>query len=261
MAAEAAADDPAPAPDAAVVEPTPRPPTGPLKIMSWNVGTSPYAMAMRKIKSSTPAWRTSFGAERRTVEAPAAPQASDIDADVVLLQGIINPRAMRRLFPARKWRLMFSPRAVEALPKGSVFTAPVSSVEVEAIAVRYREGLRITGRVEMIGDPVAASPAGIAVRLAEKGRTVWAASVAMPKSCTPDAPCPASAALLQWRQQHAAAGDALIVGGRTEIAAPAATCNGNSIEAVAPGSLPPPPAFGENSGIFGCLAVMPSWQP
>ncbi len=113
--------DPQPAP--------PRPPPGPLRLMSWNVASSPYAIAMRKIKSSAPAWRTSFGSERRTNDAPPPPQSALIDADVVLLQGITNPRALRRLFPrAQLAPHLFAPRAGN-VAKGSVFTAPVSSVE------------------------------------------------------------------------------------------------------------------------------------
>lgn len=139
----------------------PAPPPGPLKVLSWNVATSPYAAAMRQIKSAPASWRTSFGSERRTLPAPQLPDASLIDADVVLLQGVTNPRALRRIFPARRWRLILTRRALENLPKGSMFTAAVSSIETEAIAVRFREGVRITTRVGLIGDTSApgATPA------------------------------------------------------------------------------------------------------
>lgn len=233
----------------------------PLKVMSWNVATSPYATAMRKIKTAAPSWRTSFGAERRTIEAPAAPQASDFDADVVLIQGIINPRAMRRLFPARKWRLMFSPRALENIPKGSVFTAPVSSVEVEGVAIRYRENLRVTGRVELIGGPGSSATPGIAVRVLESGRTVWLGSITIPAACAAPQSCEQLSALAAWRAQHGAAGETLVLGGKIAPGAGNLDCRQQRIEIVGQTAAAPQLAEGENRGVFGCLAELSEQQP
>ncbi|MDO9384321.1 MAG: hypothetical protein Q7T86_15830 [Hyphomicrobiaceae bacterium] len=260
-----------------------RPPPGPLKIMSWNVASSPYAIAMRKIKSSAPAWRTSFGSERRTIDAPPPPRAAMIDADVVLLQGITNPRALRRLFPARSWRLIFSRRALETLPKGSVFTAPVSSVEVEAIAIRFRDGLRVVNRGEDIDDlpsatPELATPASIAapaatavqppvnpaspglvVKVIDRGRTLWLASVVLDNACvTPgDAGCAKSALLERWRARRKDDGEQVVTGGRMHPDAPATACTPQGItwQAASPNG-PPRLAKGENRQVLGCIAEL-----
>ena len=267
--------DPLPAP--------PRPPPGPLKIMSWNVASSPYAIAMRNIKSSAPAWRTSFGSERRTIDAPPPPQSALIDADVVLLQGITNPRALRRLFPARSWRLIFSRRALETLPKGSVFTAPVSSVEVEAVAIRFRDGLRVTNRGEDIDDlpsatPESATPAsvvapaasaiqppvnpaspGLAVKVIDRGRILWLASIALENACNAagNADCAKPALLARWRTRRIEDGESVIAGGRMHSDASATACGTQGIESQAAGAnVLPRLAKGENRHVLGCIAEL-----
>jgi hypothetical protein len=267
--------DPLPAP--------PRPPPGPLKIMSWNVATSPYAIAMRKIKSSAPAWRTSFGSERRTIDAPPPPQSALIDADVVLLQGITNPRALRRLFPARNWRLIFSRRALETLPKGSVFTAPVSSVEVEAVAIRFRDGLRVLNRGQDIDDlpsasPESATPAsvmvpaaaaiqppvnpaspGLAVKVIDRGRTLWLASIALENACSAagNADCAKAVLLARWRTRRMEDGESVVAGGRMHSDASATACVTQGIEWQAAGAnVLPRLAKGENRYVLGCIAEL-----
>lgn len=269
--------DPPPAP--------PRPPPGPLKIMSWNVASSPYAIAMRKIKSSAPAWRTSFGSERRTIDAPPPPRSALIDADVVLLQGITNPRALRRLFPARSWRLIFSRRALETLPKGSVFTAPVSSVEVEAVAIRFRDGLRVLHRGEDIDDlpsaaPETSTPAapaataiqpplnpaspGLAVKVIDRGRTLWIASISLESACdaASNSDCSKPALLARWRARRKEEGAkeegaSIVAGGRMHSDAPATACATQGIQWDAAGSnVLPRLAKGENRHVLGCIAEL-----
>lgn len=270
--------EPGPGPNGAAETPpaAPKPPPGPVKVLSWNVGSSPYAIAMRKIKSSPPAWRTSFGSERRTIDAPPPPQADLIDADVVLLQGIINPRALRRLFPARKWRLIFSRRALETLPKGSVFTAPVSSVEVEAVAVRYRDGLRVVNRAESIADPPPVTPPlpastapptppaenaqspGLAVQVIDRGRTVWLASVTLDATCGEgQSGCTKSGLFARWRAARHQAREDVIAGGRLRGDADATLCQTQQIEvdAAAANALPRL-AKGESRNVLGCVAEL-----
>lgn len=252
--------DAVPDPSAVPVSPAPEP--GPLKVLSWNVATSPYAIAMRKIKSAAPSWRTSFGAERRTISPPAAPQAVDFDFDVVLLQGVINPRALRRLFPARRWRLILSPKAMASLPKGSVFTAPVSTTEVEAVAVRYRRGLRIATRTDVASnaDPGAmgeAAPPGLAVKVLDRGRTLWFASVDLAASCTEaDMPCSAWQQMTKWRLQQRESGDNAILGGRLSLDGKIEACAAMTIEADLAGAGLPSRAKGERSELLGCSAQL-----
>jgi hypothetical protein len=245
----------------------------PLKILSWNVATSPYAIAMRKIRMAAPSWRTSFGSERRSIDPPAAPQASDFDFDVVLLQGVINPRALRRLFPARRWRLILSPRALASLPRGSVFTAPVSTTEVEAVAVRYRQGLRIITRADVAaaapaqaaapppGDAAAAggaAPPGVAVKLIDRGRPVWFASIALPAACAGGAgPCPERDLVARWRQERREAGEAAVSGGLLSPPREAASCAAQSIQADVPqAAARQPAAQGQARPLLGCIAEL-----
>jgi hypothetical protein len=244
-------------------------PAGPLKVLSWNVASSPYAIAMRKIKSATPSWRTSFGSERRTIEAPMAPQAADIDADVVLLQGITNPRAMRRLFPARKWRIVFPRRALAALPKGSVFTAPVSSVEVEAVAIRLRQGLRLVGRDDHLDaapvtQALAASPPtdvdanapGVAVKVLDRGKPLWLASISIGGACSAPEPCDATGIVMRWREARLKSGEATIAGGRLRAGEAGAPCAAQAIESEAPAATAPSLGKGELRPLFGCVAEL-----
>jgi hypothetical protein len=251
--------------------------------MSWNVASSPYAIAMRKIKSSAPAWRTSFGSERRTIDAPPPPRSALIDADVVLLQGITNPRALRRLFPARSWRLIFSRRALDTLPKGSVFTAPVSSVEVEAVAIRFRDGLRVLNRGEEIDDLASASPEpaiaasvvapaatavqppinpaspGLAVKVIDRGRTLWLASIVLENTCdaASRANCAKAALLARWRTRRKDDDESVVAGGRMHSDAPATACATQGIEWDPPGSnVLPRLAKGENRHVLGCIAEL-----
>ena len=246
--------------------PSPLPPPGPLKILSWNVASSPYAIAMRKIKVSAPAWRTSFGSERRTIEAPPPPRAGMIDADVVLLQGITNPRALRRIFPARTWRLVFSKKALEALPKGSVFTAPVSTVEVEAVAIRFREGLRIVNRAEAMSDAPGADPAspavsasapaaapGLAVKVVDRGRTLWFASIS-PVCAPAESGCDAASAISRWQGARRSDGEDVITGGSATGDAGATPCNLQAIRADAGSGAAA--SKGEMRDALGCVAEL-----
>lgn len=254
-------------PQATVEEPLAvRPASGSLKVLSWNVATSPYAIEMRKIKAAAPSWRTSFGAERRTINPPKAPQAADFDYDVVLLQGVINPRALRRLFPARMWRLILSPRALARLPKGSVFTAPVSTTEIEAVAVRYRQGLRIGMRDEVSGtapadlsrpEAGAASDApGVAVKVVDRGRVLWFASVSLDQCAKAQEVCAAWEQMTRWRLARRQSGDATVLGGRI-FAQEEDACGQQSIEAELPASgAQGQLGKGERRDLLGCVAEL-----
>jgi hypothetical protein len=93
-----------------------------------------------------PAWRTSFGSERQTAPAPKPTARDELLAtldgvDAVLIQGIASPRALRRLFPPRQWRLVVSRRAAA---KTTATTG--EPIAMTAIAVKARSDLRVTAR-------------------------------------------------------------------------------------------------------------------
>lgn len=232
----------------------------PLRVLSWDVSTTPYVIAMRKIKMSKPSWRTTFGSERRTIDAPEPPQTATLDADIVLMQGVTNPRALRRLFPARRWRVIYSRRALRKLPRGSVFTRPLSDVEIEGIAVRYRKGMRIIRRAQDLGhavnQPGQPEVSGVAARIMEAGKTYRLASVAVPQACLKEkAACLAIEKLEEWQRQHESNGEKVLAGGL--VSAPpeqAAECQRQAVGLMLFGRQSSKPSVPRTHKTLGCIA-------
>lgn len=234
--------------------------TAGLKIASWDLTEAPNLIPPPPPPAKT-SWRTTFGSERRTRAPPPEPAAAPvIDADAVLLQGVTDARALRRLFPAREWRLVVSRQML----RSSEDTDPVT-----AVAVRAREGLRVTGR-EFLLDPTSegasAFPGGIAaptaVRLSERGHSVWLLSVALSAGCSAQkAPCPVREKIDTWQRAKGAAGERTITGGKFAgagaIMLPPPPCFQQSIEASLAGSEHPvvKGKAQEQKGL-GCLAVL-----
>lgn len=173
-------------------------------------------------------------------------------------------REVRRLFPARDWKLVVSRQLLTSDdPLDPWSRDAVASRPVTAIAVRYQQGVRVIGQdhtMELAAHDAsapagAAPPAATAVRLNVQGKTVWAVSVALTPGCAADAGCPARAALEHWRQARRSEGDVTIAGGGLEGAAAGSVCSGQTITAD-----PPPPgaadvrSTNELHTIAGCLA-------
>ena len=178
----------------------------------------------------------------------------------MLLQGVTDPKFLRRLFPAREWRLVVS---------REMFRSAAESDPVTAVAVRAREGLRVTGR-EYLLDPAsegASAPATdvaapTAVRLSDRGHSVWLLSVALSSGCSPrGTPCPAREKIDAWQKAKGAAGERIITGGTFAgagvIVLPPPPCFQQSIEASLAGSGRPvlKGKAQEQKGL-GCLAVL-----
>lgn len=199
----------------------PPPRDGALRIVSWDLSTLPAMEGGRAKEADQASWRTSFGSERSTPpETLNGGARYDLKADVILLQGIADATLLRRyFFPARHWHLIVSR---QKLTDVAMQADPVSvSVGITGVAIRVREGLRITAREyfpriggEQLGEPGANLLAGTAVRVADRGRTMWLASFAVPPACA-EAPaaCTARARLSEWQDGKRQSGEAVVLGG------------------------------------------------
>ena len=226
-----------------------------LRVMSLDVSDAPAIQAPKSQAPEKPSWRTSFGSQRETKDVPKGP-VPGLDADVVLLQGVTNLRAVQRAFPGRTWKLVVSrqmvltddpvdPRSYEA----------VSNEPATAVAVRYQAGVRVAGQEHFLthaqtqsaaeaaapsqetppgsedNRPIAGTPrliagtppliAGTAVRLNIGGRFLWVASVAFGDTCADGTkPCAQRDRLDSWRQTKLAAGEAVMTGGLRQLPVP-----------------------------------------
>lgn len=174
-----------------------------------------------------PAWRTTFGSERVTEPAvkamPAGPLTALADADIVLLQGVQAAAKLRRMFPPRAWRLIVSRDILSPADPVGFRTVRSDLPRTTAIAVKARQDLRVTARTfslrlgEESATQIPGSPeaAATAVRLVDRGRTLWLASIALPAACSiEDPPCPALSVLDTWRAEKLKSGEPTVIGGR-----------------------------------------------
>ena len=237
-----------------------------LTIASWDMSEAPDLEPQDK-RPSKQRWRTTFGSERRTESPPAASRPM-IDADAVLLQGVADLTALRRLFPARIWRLVVSRHMLWPLD-GPRSSSPndVTEVPATAIVVRYREGLRVVAQ-EHLDDLAAAGagateppgPGATAACILDRGRKLWLLSVSLPASCSAGPHCPARDRLAKWQQEKRERGEPIFVGGRLvhgRRPLPQPPCADQSIETE--GWQPPLRARGSVSDPrqdIGCIALL-----
>lgn len=210
----------------------------------------------------TAQWRTSFGSERRSEPARPKP-AKEIDADIALLHGVTDVRALRAWFPAGRWRVVASPQlfagSSDQIERGAL-PAPIQ-FPATAIAIRLRQGLRITARDYMpdFAGPAGAAPGGAAataVRIRFDNRDTWAVSVLLPEDCASS--CPQRIALDRWHEERAAESVRRVTGGRFAPGTAANSgCAGFGLRLDPP---PPPPRPSYTSASLtpdrGCAATV-----
>lgn len=206
-----------------------------LRIASLDLADGAAALLGARPEPARPTWRTTFGSERKTEPKPAiGPNA--IEADVVLVQGVEAIQIARRLFPARDWKLVVSRQMLASDDPFDPWSRDaVAAVPTTAVAVRYQEGLRVTGQehlMELAAGPAGREPrpvAGTAVRLLAGDETLWVVSLDLnASSCAPgEADCREPASLASWRRAKKEGGWRTISGGR--------------LSAREPSALPPPP--------------------
>jgi hypothetical protein len=212
-----------------------RPKPAPLTVAILDLAEAPELAPQAKPAPAQAPWRTSFGSERQTetetkVDPGTGPLAAIADSDAVLIQGVKAAAPLRRLFPPRIWRLIVS-RGIVASgdpPDGEAEPTSAELPALTAIAVKARRTLRVTARALALrpgptgsetepADAESRPQAAVtAVRLVERGRALWIASIALPASCHGGEPdrCPAWSGLEAWRAAKRQAGDATLIGGR-----------------------------------------------
>lgn len=175
-----------------------------LKLASWKAATATDKILAHLKKKRRARWRTTFGSERRD-RAKASTGALGINADVLLIQGARNIHRLRRLLPARHWRLILSQDYMRALSRLSRLPDDLAAYDIAnvdgltdrpitAIAVRYQRRLRVRAVKQLAGiaEPDAAaahekaSPGAVAVQLQIGRKTVWLVSAHARHGCQDD---------------------------------------------------------------------------
>lgn len=251
-----------------------------LRIASWNLAEADASVLVpRRVAAPKPVWRHTFGAERRTTPKQQA-EPHQIDADIVLLQGVTSLRSVRDLFPPRDWRLVVSRQLLlQVAQLGSAAYDLVdvddgsgdvtSPIPVTAVLVRYQTGRRVTGKAHVMDEtsltakdgspPTTIASTGVRVR--DGNRTVWAVSVAFSETCEDEAaPCPERQALETWRRTQREAGVPVVVGGQLRdqgaVYGPLPVCSRQAITIEADGSGGPARQAAAPVDGSGCIALM-----
>ncbi len=179
-----------------------------------------------KPEAPAPAWRHTFGSERRS---EAVRQPVRISADVVVLQGVTNLAPVRQMFPARTFHLVVSRQILQQAEPADGQHTPIGTT---ALAIRRDTGLRLLAQdhlLELAEPPPDAAidlAAATAVRLLSDGRALWVVALDLAQGCQEqdaqpnpsDVRCQAAKRQLdeldKWLAQHMAAGEAVVMAGR-----------------------------------------------
>lgn len=187
------------------------------RIASWRL-TDLWHEPGRPLRNGSPVRGAGGFAELRAA-------AAALDADVVALHAVGSPQAVRRVFPATDYYMVFSPvlrdrvladpRALSDPRRRSVYVAIVVRRD-RGIRVRYVE--RMAGGTVELGDPNRASD--LAAELLIKDRAVWLLAADLPPTCqagerVDDEACRAAAAQAaatrNWINQRRARNQTYIV--------------------------------------------------
>lgn len=201
-----------------------------------------------------PTFRHTFGSERRMPEQHLALRAdtTGLAADVVLLQGITDVQAVRRLFPAASWTVLMSRQVAN-------WQASTQRLPTTGIAVRHSTDFRASRQEHFVPPADLAAPAATAVLLRSRDRQLWLLSVDY-RRCRAT-PCVTDgdqlARLPAWLGERLAAGDAVAIGG------PRADVAFGELHAKLPGTRPAgdartsaPKAHGAVSAMVGSGPVL-----
>jgi hypothetical protein len=217
-------------------------PSAPLRVVNWNMQERVGAKTHDGVKLSKPSWRTSFGSERRSA-VNVAPAGVEIEADLVLIQGLFSVREARQTFPARTWRLVVSRQMLENDdPLNPWANDAFAERPATAIAVRYQPPLRVTAQEHLLDlaaldgshNATETAAAGTAVRLSWGNKTFWAISVDLTSGCVKAAQaCGALQRLEAWRAEKLQASETVITGGQWDAPLseflPPPPCDGRSL--------------------------------
>ncbi len=116
-----------------------------LVVVSWHLDDAIAGGFAHREKYEKKVWRNTFGSERHT-QPQTRRNIHDLDADIVLLQGVRSLLEVRKLFHARDWKVIYSRQLLPTLDKVHMGRRrSLSDQPTTAIAVRYQRGVRITG--------------------------------------------------------------------------------------------------------------------
>jgi len=122
-----------------------------LAITSWNLQDALASGAIKRRSHKRAVWRHTFVPHQRKFQGSTQLDKTLHNADIVMLQGVNSIREARKLFPARRWKLIVS-RAILKVARGR---GPFPRMMPEgfattAIAVRYQLGVRVTGQEHLL---------------------------------------------------------------------------------------------------------------
>ena len=122
-----------------------------LTIASWNLEDAVASGAIKRRKKKRAVWRHTFVPHQRKFQGSSRLDKTLVNADIVMLQGVNSIREARKLFPARRWKLIVS-RAILKVARGR---GPFQRIMPEgfattAIAVRYQLGVRVTAQEHLL---------------------------------------------------------------------------------------------------------------
>ncbi|MDX2260054.1 MAG: hypothetical protein NW205_14215 [Hyphomicrobiaceae bacterium] len=226
---------------------------GRLRIASWHLGDAARVGALAAAEpAGGPAWRHTFGAERRLAKVREE-DGGRLDADVVLLQGIVSVRDVRLMFPARGWRLILSREILRAERDASGETDRLRPERAPAVAIAIRH--QRTVKITLIEHPLRGNPPGgaagaagpvpaVAVRLVHERGQAWLMSADLSGACPRSAEAagatcaerlaayPALVAYLEGRAEDAVIAGGVLSGGEASAQtapAQAATSSGTAV--------------------------------
>jgi len=205
-----------------IVMPSPGTTAPTLRIATWDVSQAEKSIFAVKKNEKKSSWRHTFGSERNDAKKTRL-GVFNLDVDVVLLQGVRNVRALRRIFPTRHWKLILSKDYMRYAPPLSRLPSDLQAYDISvtgrtvehpvtAIAVRYQRRLRVRGiqhirikdYIENADDSASGidldkAPSATAVRINYFGSNLWLMSAAFLPDCQSTAEtCQAWKAINAW---------------------------------------------------------------
>jgi hypothetical protein len=196
-----------------------------LRIASFNVAGK-HAGPAGPQQSPAPAWRHTFGSERR---AEAVRKPVRFKADLVHLHGVTNLAPVRQMFPARFYRIAASRQILQNAKQ--MRDAP--EVATTALAIRRDTRLRAVAHdhllelAEPLPDAAIPQSAAFAMRLLSPYGAFWVMSVDLVSGCSEGTPpndprCEAAKKQLDliddWLAGKQDAGETVIIAGRFHAA-------------------------------------------
>lgn len=249
-----------------------------VRVASWDLSDGAAAGVIVRQAPVQRTWRNTFGAERR-IDQHTGFSGDALKSDVVMLQGVRSIKEVRKIFPARSWKLILSRQLMrQNAGRLNQDTRIEGGAETTAIAVRYQRVLRVTG-FEHLLDPVAEAgaasvrpdaaasnpveaangdgeaSAALALRLNYSGSVFWVVSAVIPSTCHENPQCPSLKSLATWAESKRQQSLGIVFGGRLHNAIRSAGANSACAtqEIVADTSLT---AEAGADAIAGCLAFV-----